>query len=202
MSVDAAAHGGPSSPGFTFHPLTPDRWADLERLFGPRGACGGCWCMWWRLPRSVYHRQKGEANREAFHAIVASGRVPGLLAYAGEEPVGWCAVEPRSAYPALERAPTLRPVDDQPVWSVTCFYVARAWRRKGVTRALLRAAVEHVRAHGGRIVEGYPVRPKPHGAGSTAFAWTGFLPAFEQAGFREAAHRRAGRAYMRYHIPE
>lgn len=114
------------APGLTFRPLTAKRWGDLERLFGERGACGGCWCMWWRLRRSEHVKGKGEPNKRAFRAIVQGGAVPGILAYGGREPVAWCAVEPRESYPVLERARTLRPLDDRPVCSVTCFFVRRA----------------------------------------------------------------------------
>lgn len=172
-----------------FHPLTAQRWADVEALFGPRGGCGGCWCMYWKLPPAEFARQKGEGNRRAFRRIVKRDVVPGILAYAGGRPVGWCAVEPRTAYPRLARSRVLAPVDAQPVWSVTCFYVARAYRRKGITVQLLRAAAKQVRRRGGRIVEGYPVAPKPYHASSTAFAWTGFSAAFEAAGFRDCAER-------------
>ena len=108
-----------------FHPLTPDRWADLEALFGPRGACAGCWCMWWRLQRAEWNKSKGESNRRAFRKLVAAGREPGILAYAGGRPVGWCAIEPRESYPVLEGARTLSRVDSKPVWSITCLFVER-----------------------------------------------------------------------------
>jgi GNAT superfamily N-acetyltransferase len=180
-----------------FHPLTPDRWSDLERLFGARGACGGCWCMWWRLRRSEFDARKGEPNRRAFHEIVHSGAEPGILAYADGEPVGWCAVQPREAYPVLGRSRTLKPVDDQAVWSVTCFFVARGFRKRGVTTRLLRAAVEHARARGGRIVEGYPIEPRKDHV-PEAFAWTGFASAFKRAGFKEVARRSDTRPIMRY----
>jgi GNAT superfamily N-acetyltransferase len=186
----------------TFHPLTPDRWADLETLFGPRGACAGCWCMFWRLPRSQYHARSGDANRQALYGIVDSGRVPGILAYAGGEPVGWCAVEPREAYPALERMRNLEPVDDLPVWSVTCFFVARVHRNRGVTSRLLRAAVEHVRAMGGRVVEGYPVEPREGARAAASSAWTGFAAAFRHAGFTEVARRADTRPIMRFIIDD
>ena len=78
-----------------FHPLTPQRWSDFETLFGERGACGGCWCMLWRLTRKEFERQKGEANRRAMQAIVESGEKPGLLAYSGKQAVAWCSVAPR-----------------------------------------------------------------------------------------------------------
>lgn len=183
-----------------FRPLTAGRWDDLERLFGVRGACGGCWCMWWRIPRKQFDAQKGEQNRAALRALVDSGAVLGILAYEDGQPIGWCAVEPREAYPALNRSRTLKPLDEQPVWAVTCFFVARSYRKRGVTTALLRAAIGYVREQGGRIVEGYPVVPKRDGEMPAVFAWTGFVSAFEQAGFTERARRSPTRPIMRHEI--
>src|SRR3990172_11981065 len=111
-------------PGMKFHALTPGRWAELESLFGPRGACGGCWCMWWRMTRSDFMKKKGQGNRKALRRIVKTGESPGILAYAGSQPVGWCAVAPRQAYPTLARSRVLIPVDERAVWSVACFFVA------------------------------------------------------------------------------
>ena len=91
------------------HPLTPERWDDLATLFAPNGAYSGCWCMFWRVTRTQWAeqaREGGEANRVAFRAVVASGEVPGLLAYAEGKPVGWIAVAPRQVYAALERSTT------------------------------------------------------------------------------------------------
>jgi GNAT superfamily N-acetyltransferase len=180
-----------------FHPLTPDRWKDLETLFGPRGACAGCWCTWWRLPRSAWTRGKGDGNRSAFRKVVQAAVPPGILAYEGGEPVGWCAIAPRSDYPALGRSRVLAPVDDRPgVWSVTCFFVSRPFRRRGMTVHLLKAAVAHARASGARIVEGYPVVSST-GKMPDAFAWTGFVSAYEKAGFTEVARRSPTRPIMR-----
>src|SRR5262245_40253210 len=186
----------PPGPGLTFHPLTPERWPDFEALFGARGACGGCWCMLWRLRRADFERQKGEGNRAAMHALVASGAVPGLLAYDAGAPVGWCAVAPRACYPALDRWRVLKPLDDTPVWSVSCLFVAKGHRGRGVSVALLRAAVEHVRRQCGRCVEGYPVEPKT-GQLPPVFAWTGLPSAFRQAGFVEVARGSPTRPIMR-----
>src|SRR5512146_2128211 len=99
------------SPKIRFHAATPDRWHDIEALFGKRGACAGCWCMWWRLSRSEWNRSKGERNRRAFGNLVRSGAEPGVLAYADGKPVGWCAIAPRQDYSALERSRILRPVE-------------------------------------------------------------------------------------------
>jgi hypothetical protein len=136
-----------------FHPLTSGRWTDLEKLFGPRGACGGCWCMWWRLSRSQFMRQRGEENKKALKNIVDSGNIPGIIAYLKEQPIGWCAVAPREAYSSLERSRLLKRVDDKPVWSVVCFFVAKPFRHKGLTVRLLEAAVDYVRSNKGAILE-------------------------------------------------
>jgi GNAT superfamily N-acetyltransferase len=194
-----AAGNERAATSLSFHPLTPDRWRDLETLFGERGACGGCWCMWPRLKRSPYEQQKGQGNKKAFKKIVASGEIPGILAYAGGQPVGWCALAPRETYLVLENSRILQRVDDQPVWSVTCFFVAKPFRRQGMTVALLRAAVEHAKKRGARIVEGYPVEPKK-GKTADAFAWTGLASAFRQAGFVEVLRRSETRPIMRKEI--
>lgn len=180
-------------------PLTPDLWPQLELLFGERGACAGCWCMWWRLTRSEFERSKGDANKRAFRALVDSGREPGLLAFSEDEPVGWCAVEPRQNYASLGRSRVLKPIDDQAVWSVTCFFIRRDHRGRGVATTLLEAAAGHVSSHGGRIVEGYPVEPKKDRM-PDAFAWTGVPSVFVGAGFQEEARGSATRPIMRRYL--
>jgi GNAT superfamily N-acetyltransferase len=179
-----------------FRPLTAENWADLERLFGPRGACAGCWCMWWRLPRPVWDKQRGEKNRAAFRKLVASGIPTGVLGYVDNAPVGWCAIAPRRDYVRLERSRILKPVDDRPVWSVTCFFVARAYRRSGITEQLLRVAVEYAGECGAKVVEGYPNDPQRREL-ADAFAYTGFVSAFRNAGFEEVARRSKTRPIMR-----
>ena len=176
-------------------PLTAERWSDLEALFGQRGACGGCWCMYWRLPRKQFEQQKGQLNRVALHVLAESGAVPGLLGYRQGQPIAWCAIGPRETFPTLERSRTLQPLDDAPVWSIVCLFVARPLRRMGVSVALLRAAAAYSQRQGATIVEGYPVVPRAT-ALPDAFAWTGTLAAFQRAGFSEI--RRAGaRAIVR-----
>jgi GNAT superfamily N-acetyltransferase len=182
-----------------FLPLTHDRWSDFEKLFGARGACGGCWCMWWRLTRSEFELNKGDANRRAMKAIVRSGTVPGILAYDGDEPVGWCSVAPRGDFSALARSRILKPLDDKPVWSVVCFFIKKERRGSGVSTALLRAAVDYVREKDGVIVEGYPVEPKTDRM-PDAFAWFGLVSAFRKAGFAECARRSETRPIMRYRV--
>lgn len=179
-----------------FEPAAAERWKDVERLFGQRGACGGCWCQAWRVSRARFKEQKGEGNRAALRRLVTSGTEPGLLAYCGDEPIAWCAIAPRQEYIALERSRILAPVDEQPVWSVSCLFVAKPYRNRGVSVALLKAAVEFAKARGARIVEGYP-QELGSGRLPDAFVWTGLAPAFLKAGFQEAARRSPKRPIVR-----
>lgn len=186
----------PSANSFEFHPLTRERWKDLEELFGQRGACGGCWCMWWRLPPRQFRRQKGEENKKALRNIVNAGEILGVLAYQNGQPIGWCAVAPRPDYPRLANSRILQAVDDQPVWSITCLFVAKAIRRRGVSVELLRAASRFAAIQGAAWVEGYPVestkiQPDP-------FVYTGLASAFRQAGFKEVLRRSPSRPIMRW----
>ena len=179
-----------------FYPLTVERWPDLVKLFGQKGACGGCWCMWWRLSRAEFERKKGAGNRRALHKIVDTGPPPGLLAYQGDEPVGWCAVAPREEYTRLTTSRILGPVDDEPVWSVVCFFVSKPHRRQGVAETLLRAAVRFAGEQGARIVEGYPIAPAKDRV-PEVFAYTGFVSTFEKAGFSQVLRRSPTRPIMR-----
>lgn len=182
-----------------FQPVTAKRWKELASLFGERGACGGCWCMWWRLSRSQFNKQKGEGNKKALKKIVDSGEVPGLLAYTEGEPIGWCSVAPRETFSTLERSRILKRVDEKPVWSVVCFFIAKPFRQKGVTVKLLKAAVEYAKKQGAKIVEGYPIEPKK-GKMPDVFANTGLASAFRQAGFVEVLRRSETRPIMRYFV--
>lgn len=178
------------------HPLTPERWKDFETLFGANGACGGCWCMVWRLTRKEFERQKGEGNKLAMRELVEAGETPGLLGYLDNEPVAWCAIAPRCQYPTLERSRVLKPVDEAEVWSISCLFVQKQHRRKGLSVQMLNAAADHVRRQGGVIVEGYPSEPKSDQA-PPVFVWTGLPSAFRRAGFVEVARRSPTRPIMR-----
>ena len=155
--------------------------------------------MWWRLTRKQFKASKGAKNRTAFRRIVASGAEPGVLAYVGNEPAGWCAVGPRESYPLLENSRTLARVDRKPVWSVTCLFVARPSRRKGLSTQLLCAAAAHARRQGAHLLEGYPVEPRQKTL-PDAFVWTGLASAFRKAGFHEVARRSATRPIMRLEL--
>lgn len=180
----------------TVRPLTPERWNDIVQLFGSRGACGGCWCMTPRLTRAKWEQGKGAPNRRRFRDIVKRGDEPGVVAYQSRTPVGWCSIAPRDVFVSLKNSRVLKPVDDQPVWSITCFFIARDHRRQGVSIELLKGAVKFAKRNGARIVEGYPVLPKMDPM-PDVFAWMGLPATFEKAGFREVHRHSPTRPIMR-----
>jgi len=151
--------------------------------------------MHWRFQAKEFARKKGAGNKRAMKKIVMSGQIPGLLAYLGDEPIGWCAVAPRDVFVRLERSRYFKPVDTRQVWSISCLFVAKTHRAQGVSVALLKAAVAHVQKQGGRIVEGYPVEPDKKWP--DAFAWTGTTSAYIKAGFKEVLRRGPTRPIMR-----
>ena len=181
------------------HPLTADRWDDLVALFGPKGAQDGCWCMWWRFTAKEWKANQGEGNKAALKALVDGGLEPGLLAYVDGEVAGWTSLGPREDFVRFETSRILKPVDDEPVWSIVCFYIAKAHRRRGLSVALLRAAAEFAREHGATMLEGYPTEPRK-GRAVDAFVYTGLKAAFDEAGFEEVARRSETRPIMRLRL--
>jgi len=187
----------------TIFPVTSDQWQDFRTLFGTRGACGGCWCMYWRLSHSVYQEQKGDKNRNAMSEIIHNGTVPGIIGYIDEKPVGWCSVAPRDDFPRLERSRILKKIDDNSVWSIVCLFVDKSFRNRGISVEMLKAAVAYVKDKDGKIVEGYPVEPKTgKDTIPPVFAYTGIASAFIKAGFREVERRSETRPIMRYYIED
>lgn len=182
--------------GYAAYPLTADRWDDLEALFGPsRGGVSGCWCMFFRLTRQEWTAAGRDGRKAAFRALVETGPPPGLLAYAGAMPVGWCAIAPREATPQVAKSRVGKPVDSRPVWSITCFYIDRHHRRQGVMRALIDAALVHAAKAGATLVEAYPLEEAKSAAWGGGYV--GFADVFRSAGFVETARRTPNRPLMR-----
>lgn len=121
---------------------------------------------------------------------------PGIIAYADDKPAGWCAVAPRIEYVRLEKSRVLKPVDDKPVWSVSCFFIAKEFRKKELSSKLLKATIDFAFSKGAEIVEGYPVEPK-NGIMADVFVWTGIASVFKKAGFKEVVRRSETRPIMR-----
>ncbi|MBW8011685.1 MAG: GNAT family N-acetyltransferase [Chloroflexi bacterium] len=182
-----------------FHPLSKERWPDLEELFGKRGAYGGCWCMWWRETRREFEELQGEGNRKAMQAIVDSGEVPGILAYSEGQAVGWCSVAPRENYASLNRSHVLKPLDDTPVWSIVCFFIGKDHRGQGIASGLIQAAIAYVRNQGGKMLEAYPTLPRSENVPPVS-SFMGLPSLFTKAGFVEAARPSKSKVVMRYTI--
>jgi len=149
-----------------------------------------------RLTRSEYEANEGEGNRKAMKAIVDAGDVPGVIAFDGETPVAWCSFGPRSDFGSLARSRILKPVDDREVWSIVCFFVAKAARRQGVSVKVIEAACDAAALRGATCMEGYPVEPKKDDM-PPVFAYTGIASAYLAAGFHEVARRSETRPIMR-----
>lgn len=152
--------------------------------------------MAWRLGRSEWEAGKGAGNKRAFKKLVTSGKPPGVLAYFAAEPIGWCAVAPRNDYPSLGRSRVLAPVDDRSVWSISCLFILKAYRRRGVSARLIDAAAAFAARRGAKIIEGYPIEPTMDKT-PDPFVWTGLPQAFLRVGFREVARRSRTRPIMR-----
>ena len=178
-------------------PLTLERWGDLETLFATHREPQGCWCMFWRSSEREFKGWSVEERKGLLRSRVDAGQVPGLLAYAEGEAVGWCGLGPRGEFPMLQRSPTLKPLDDLPVWSTVCFFVHPKHRRRGVATALLRGAVDFARGQGAAALEGYPRVPKTARI-DAGYAYPGTPRLFESAGFEEVLRRSPRRAIMRY----
>jgi GNAT superfamily N-acetyltransferase len=176
----------------TFHPVDLARWPDLVRFFERHGNPGYCWCLRWRVSSGEFNALTRAGRKAALARRVRAGEPIGILGYRNGEPVGWCSIAPRETYAALERSRVLKRVDDQPVWSVACFFLDRTVRGQGFALRLLQAAVAFARAQGATIVEGYPVEE-----GSSSYRWMGSPATFHRAGFRDVA-RAGGRRIVRY----
>ena len=179
----------------TIRPLTADLWPALEDLFGERGACNGCWCMYWRVG-SAYRKMPREQNKEAFRQVVEAGPPPGLLAFEDERAVGWAQLTPRADVPWLDRTWRLKRADHRPVWSLSCFYVRKGYRKRGITAALIHEALRVAKRAGAVALEAYPL----DAAETPSASGTGFASTFERAGFRVVARRVPPRPIMRHDL--
>jgi GNAT superfamily N-acetyltransferase len=183
-------------------PLTPDRLADLEKVFGGgRGDCGRCWCMYWRLPRHEFEASLGDKARQLFRARVEAGPPPGLVAYRDSESVGWVQVGPRADVPQWNGARRLTapmpdaPAGDPRVWGISCFVTRAGCRRQGIATALLAGAIDWAREHGARVLDACPV--DTGGNRPAAALYHGIASTFRAAGFSEVARRRSDRPLLR-----
>lgn len=175
-----------AAAALTCRPVTAADAAAVTRLFGPKGACAGCWCMYWRLEKGgkTSEASKGEPNRRAFMKLLKAGDAQGALAFADDAPVGWCSFGPRGEFQRLQRSRVLAYEPAPETWSINCFYIAAGWRRRGIATALLATAIETAFARGASVLEAYPTPQRAGENLAAAFAWTGTRALFTKAGFR------------------
>jgi GNAT superfamily N-acetyltransferase len=185
----------------TIQPLTAESWHVLEQLFGKHV---NCWCMFWRLKRTEFDTLKGEGRKAGLKRLVDNGEVPGLILSVDGKPAGWCSIGPRENYQALERSRSLKRIDLQPVWSIVCFYVDKAYRKQGLMSKLVAAAVKYAKANGAKIVEAYPIDMQSvslKGKGlSGCRGYMGIASALLENGFIEVGRASETQLILRYII--
>jgi GNAT superfamily N-acetyltransferase len=182
-------------PKIRCQPLTAERWDDLEAVFGPNGANSGCWCMWFRRPRKEWQQAHSKGNRAALKRLVDEEAPLGVLAYVDDAPAGWCAVAPHEDYSALQGSRLFPPTGEARLWAITCLFVHRNFRKSGLTRPLIAAALAYAKRQGARTVEAYPV--VADGRSDPARGFHGFAPVFRDAGFEEVDRPSPTRVRMR-----
>jgi GNAT superfamily N-acetyltransferase len=169
--------------------LEPDDWPNVETLFGDNGACGGCWCMWWRVPRGgkLWEQNKGEPNRRALRELIKSGSVHAGIAFEESTPVGWCCFGPRDDFPRLDRTRAFSISNESGTWAVVCFFIHRDYRRRGVAGLLLEHALVEARSAGAARIQAAPAPDRwQKGKGiPPAFAYTGTESLYRTAGFEK-----------------
>jgi GNAT superfamily N-acetyltransferase len=180
----------------TVHPLTPERWSAFENLFSATGPVSRCWCMYWRIGTD-YRKRLPEANKADFHTAVEDSP-PGLLAFHGDLAVGWCQLTPRAALPWMNRTSRIDKVDDAPVWSLSCFYIRKGYRKKGVTSVLITAALDTAKRVGAPALEAYPLDADL----TPSSSFTGYASTFKRAGFKVVADSKPTQPVMRYDFTE
>ncbi|HEX6300513.1 MAG TPA: GNAT family N-acetyltransferase [Acidimicrobiia bacterium] len=173
-------------------PLTPERFPDMEKVFGERGVARRCFCMYWRRPKGGFGDDRD--NRDRFADVASEGPPPGLLGYIDGRPVGWVQVGPRSDFPTLGRSRLLKPVDEVEPWTINCFVVKVGERRQGIGRGLLEAAIAYAKEQGAEVVEAYPVDGTRE---SVVDYFTGTLGMFNEHGFVEMIRRNDTRPIVR-----
>jgi len=183
----------------TFEPLTLRNWNKFEQLFGVKGACGNCWCMYYRRNKSDFQEGKSDdGNKSALKEIVGANKPTGLLGLYDGQAIAWCAFAPREDFIKLEKSRVHKRIDNQAVWSIPCFFIAKEFRRQGVSVALLKGVVRYAKDNGIRIVEAYPTIPTQAKL-PDSFVWIGLYKSFERAGFEIADRTSVNRPMVRYY---
>jgi len=183
----------------TFEPLTKANWNKFVLLFGNKGACGNCWCMYYRLPKSDYQEGKtDDGNKDAMKELVWENKPTGVLAFYEGQAIAWCAFAPREDFIKLENSRVHKRIDDKAVWSIPCFFIDKNFRRHGVSVELLKGVIKYAREVGIKIIEAYPTTPTQEKL-ADSFAWIGLYKSFERAGFEIVDRTSQNRPMVRYY---
>jgi len=184
----------------TFEPLTRMNWGQFIQLFGDKGACGNCWCMYYRLNKSEFKEGKVEdGNKNAMKDLVCENKPVGILGFYDGQAIAWCAFAPREDFIKLEKSRVHKRIDDKKVWSIPCFFIDKSFRRQGVSVALLKGVIEYAREKGIKIIETYPTIPTQEKL-PDSFAWIGLYTSFERVGFEIADRTSKNRPMVRYYL--
>jgi len=183
----------------TFEPLTKTNWNKFVLLFGNKGACGNCWCMYYRLPKSDYQEGKtDDGNKDAIKELVWENKPTGVLGFYEGQAIAWCAFAPREDFIKLENSRVHKRIDDKAVWSIPCFFIDKNFRRHGVSVELLKGVIKYAREVGIKIIEAYPTTPTQEKL-ADSFAWIGLYKSFERAGFEIVDRTSQNRPMVRYY---
>ncbi len=182
-----------------FEPLTKKNWLNFEQLFGEKGACGNCWCMYYRLSKAEFMEGKtADGNKSAMREIVWADKPAGLLALYEGQAIAWCAFAPREDFVKLEKSRVHKRIDDERVWAIPCFFTDKRFRKLGVSVALLKGLITYAQEQGIGILEGYPTIPTTETL-PDSFAWIGLYKSFERAGFKIVDQKSRNRPMVRYY---
>jgi GNAT superfamily N-acetyltransferase len=191
----------PDIDAIKVQPLAVQNWGLFEELLGERGGCGGCWCMTHRLRAAEFEKNKYQGNKKLLYELVERGDLVGLLGIYKDKALAWLSFAPRSQFIRFEKSRIYKPVDDQPVWSITCFFIKKEYRNRGMSLLMIEAAKAYARKHDIKILEAYPVKPYSDKM-PAAFAWTGIFSTFQKAGFKIVASSSESKPVMRYYVAE
>lgn len=184
----------------SFEPLTKSNWNKFVTLFGDNGACGNCWCMYYRLSRSDYAEGKiDEGNKRALKEIVWGNRPTGILGFYEGEAIAWCAFAPREDFIKLEKSRVHKRIDNLRVWSVPCFFIHKDFRRSGISVAMLKGVIKYAGESGIKIIEAYPAIPTKDKL-PDSFLWIGLYKSFERSGFKVVDRTSKNRPMVRYYL--
>ena len=183
----------------TFEPLKKANWNKFVQLFGDKGACGNCWCMYYRLSKAEYQEGKADdGNKRAMHEIVWEDKPAGVLGLYEGQAIAWCAFAPREDFIKLASSRVHKRIDDKTVWSIPCFFIDKNFRRLGVSVELLKGVIKYAQEMGIKIIEAYPTIPTQEKL-ADSFAWIGLYKSFERAGFEIVDRTSKNRPMVRYY---